>query len=389
MYLNRVSSKSNSGMYVDMSHSCEPVTAARTPLALVDNSAATNVVANTATNMRSTDKVSEHLKLAYLRPVIADAMCELQMAVMPSTERHGRVETCDLNLIRLSRFASDGLAYGRLARQSFNETRHVLVMVPIRGVLAFSQAGLSVRCTSGMFVLACSEDEFAFSCHDDAQMWVMRIPADALSARLVSAARYCGRAYDATQGAARLFCDYLQMMGSHLTASHSDQLASLMGGQLLELLVASLQQQQPDSTPCSQSHVREAHLARIEEHLLQSLFDPALSPSQLAQACRISLRYLHLIFKDTGQSVSQRIRDLRLQSAHALLSCPVSQVSVTQVAYTVGFSDHAQFSHAFRKKFGHAPSDMLRRHASKRASPRAPVSKHLCTDQQDCAVTRT
>ena len=137
-----------------------------------------------------------------------------------------------------------------------------------------------------------------------------------------------------------------------------------MGTQLIDLLAVSLQQH-PDALQSSQSAVRDAHLVRIAAHVRRHLCDPELSPERIAQACGISLRYLHQLFKETGQSVSQWIRDLRLQSAHEALSRASRPTSVAQIAYATGFSDHAQFTHAFRKKFGHPPGEMLRQSRSK------------------------
>src|SRR5262249_22633566 len=134
---------------------------------------------------------------------------------------------------------------------------------------------------------------------------------------------------------------------------------SLLSTQLIDLLALSLHQH-PDALQSQQSAVRDAHLARIEAYVRQHLTDPDLSPQKIAQACCISLRYLHLLFKDTGDSISQWIRDLRLQTAHEALSRADKSTSVAQIAYTTGFGDHAQFTHAFRKKFGHPPSDLLR-----------------------------
>jgi len=105
----------------------------------------------------------------------------------------------------------------------------------------------------------------------------------------------------------------------------------------------------------------------------KNLCDPDLAPDSIAQACGISLRYLHLLFKDAEASVCQWIREKRLQSAYEMLQKAAPQTSIAQIAYAVGFSDHAQFSNAFRKKFGQAPSE-LRAPKMARGAGRVPVA---------------
>jgi AraC-like DNA-binding protein len=191
-------------------------------------------------------------------------------------------------------------------------------------------------------------------------MWVLKVPAPALKARVGDPSRFCARQYDRSQGVGRLFSDYLELMTKHCEAKHEDRVMSLMGTQLVDLLAISLQAH-PDALQSQQSAVRDAHLARVEAFVRQHLDDRSLSPQRIAEACGISLRYLHLLFKDTDESVSQWIRDLRLQSAREALARSDRRTSVAQVAYDAGFTDQAQFSHAFRRKFGHAPSDLLRK----------------------------
>ena len=103
-----------------------------------------------------------------------------------------------------------------------------------------------------------------------------------------------------------------------------------------------------------------AHLARIDAYVREHLSDPELSPELLAARHGISLRYLHTLFKDTGQSVSQWIRDLRLQRAHEQLLSASPGTSISQIAYACGFNDQSQFNHAFKRRFEHSPGELLK-----------------------------
>jgi transcriptional regulator GlxA family with amidase domain len=58
----------------------------------------------------------------------------------------------------------------------------------------------------------------------------------------------------------------------------------------------------------------------------------------------------------TGESISSFVNTIRLKVAMKLL-CE-TDMSVKQVAYTVGFSDPKYFSRCFKKKFNYQPSKM-------------------------------
>lgn len=64
----------------------------------------------------------------------------------------------------------------------------------------------------------------------------------------------------------------------------------------------------------------------------------------------------------TGISTSDFIRNIRLEQAARLLK--EQKINVTQVAYTVGFSNLAHFSTVFRKHFGMTPSEYIEREGS-------------------------
>ncbi len=68
---------------------------------------------------------------------------------------------------------------------------------------------------------------------------------------------------------------------------------------------------------------------------------------------RNALRKIRAI---TGLSINEFIRHTRLMEAHKLLRA--SEMNVSEVAYSVGFSDPKYFSLCFKKQFGYSPSEL-------------------------------
>lgn len=105
--------------------------------------------------------------------------------------------------------------------------------------------------------------------------------------------------------------------------------------------------------PADGNSPRTALFERIVAFIDRNLENSALKPSQIADAAGISLRYLHLIFAERGQTVAGWIRARRLARCRAELSKPY--FTVTEIAFRWGFSDAAQFSHAFKAQYGLSP----------------------------------
>ena len=77
----------------------------------------------------------------------------------------------------------------------------------------------------------------------------------------------------------------------------------LLAQQLVDLLVCSVQEDARVLDP-GDSAVRAAHLCRIEAYARRHLADCDLGPERVAQACGISVRYLHALYRDVGQTLS-------------------------------------------------------------------------------------
>ena len=102
----------------------------------------------------------------------------------------------------------------------------------------------------------------------------------------------------------------------------------------------------------------EILMERIMKVVNEHLSDSDFNVETLTREVGISRAQLHRKMKEmTGLPISEFIRNIRLEQAVRLLK--EQKINVTQVAYTVGFSNLAHFSTVFRKQFGVSPSDYI------------------------------
>ena len=98
--------------------------------------------------------------------------------------------------------------------------------------------------------------------------------------------------------------------------------------------------------------ISPAALARIEARL-QDLESGPPSLAALAKELDLSPRHLTRVFKAaTGQTISQRFRDLQLERAADLLA---TDRSLVEIALACGFRAQSHFTTAYRTRFGCPP----------------------------------
>jgi len=285
---------------------------------------------------------------------IASAYFPLDLHFREADRFSGDLTTWQFGNVSISRLTCDALQYLRLPHH-FRSVREeeFLVTVPVTTEVFFSQCGREVTCRPGGFFLERSSEPYHFSHNEAADMWVLKVEGDTLGGRMRAPDRFCTLQFGASNGAGGLFTDMLQLLPDRYDGL-TQEARSAVGCQLIDLLVLAIKAD--DRVLASgNSTVRSAHLSRIEAYIRTNLQDCRLDPSRIARACGISTRYLHELFKDTGLTVRNWIREQRLAACWEALGNPNNVQSAAEIAYSWGFNDQAQFSRAFKAEFGLPP----------------------------------
>ena len=103
-----------------------------------------------------------------------------------------------------------------------------------------------------------------------------------------------------------------------------------------------------------------AHRMRIRSHIEKHLTDPDLSPTSIAKACQINLRYLHRLYACEEETLARYILRRRLEESARALSSPHRGRSVTEIAFAYGFKSATHFGRAFRDRYRLTPSNYRR-----------------------------
>ena len=184
---------------------------------------------------------------------------------------------------------------------------------------------------------------------------VVIIPRQLLEQRGVPLDRFQAQQISAREGAGRLAHDFVISAFNEapaLAASCELQVADT----LLDLVLLPF-----FSESCSRRSGRAALSSRIKALIRQNLNDPDLSVEQLSSALDCTKRYLHMSFADESTTITSYIWQKRLEKCLEELELrPRSGKTLTDIAFSWGFSSSSHFTHLFKKRYGMPPSAIQR-----------------------------
>ena len=112
-----------------------------------------------------------------------------------------------------------------------------------------------------------------------------------------------------------------------------------------------------NESPAKAATLDELFLQKLRDYVEAHLENSELNVHDLCEVVHLGHTQTYRKIKAlTGQTPTLFIRTARLQRAKALLQ--TTQLTVAQIAYTVGFSDPNYFSRVFQKEFSLKPSEV-------------------------------
>ncbi|MCZ6828674.1 MAG: helix-turn-helix domain-containing protein, partial [Gammaproteobacteria bacterium] len=186
---------------------------------------------------------------------------------------------------------------------------------------------------------------------------IVQMPRTVLARHLLDPEKYTAVSISGRSGlGAILFNFMLSLAGELYTVEDApDEFSENLVNMIAMAFSSSVILEQSDGP----SLAREAIKRRVRQYIDNNLRNPDLSNAQIAEAQRISTRYLHKLFEDEKQTIHNLILNKRMEKAHQMLSDPAYAAhSIEAIAYNLGFSGPAHFSRSFKKHFDQNPSDV-------------------------------
>ena len=230
------------------------------------------------------------------------------------------------------------------------------ILFDLRGREVIRQDDREATLAPGDFVLWDSERAMEFRVLAPLHKLTLLVPKPRLQAVLGDAERYAGSVVPGSLPAGGMAADVLRRLARGF-ATIEDGAAGAVIDPVLGLIAAALMAGRPVPQPTG-GHAES--FRRFCQDIERNLGDVTLTPSRIAAAQGVSLRYLHLVFAEQGVSVGRWIRQRRLWHCHREVMQAGPGRTLTEIAFRWGFNDMAHFSRAFKAQYGVPPSELRR-----------------------------
>jgi AraC family transcriptional regulator, positive regulator of tynA and feaB len=168
----------------------------------------------------------------------------------------------------------------------------------------------------------------------------------------------------------RLVSDFLALITTHSESVAST--AGVLAEQALDLFASALVRA-ADSSGALVSSARFLVSTRLRAAIHRRISDPSLTPSDVAAAAGVSVRYANAVLIHEQTSVARLIQTERLERCRRALSDRrLAYRTIADIAYGWGFSDMTHFGRRFKTAYGQLPSEYRRQHSGSISS--VPVS---------------
>lgn len=260
-----------------------------------------------------------------------------------------------LDRIKLACVASNALTVHR-RKQDITDISDALYLVKfqLKGESVLQQCGREAHLKPGDFALCSTTEPYQLHLPSGYQQAVLAIPQSTLQELLKSPDDYLGIRMGSEFPTHGLLSQFLFSVVQRLDLL-APAVVKRLETNILDLLITSLEAM-PGTDSAPQDNAVQEHLRRIKRFIAMHLQDSRLSPEFIANAEGISKRYLHMLFKEEGISVSRYIQQQRLEACRrTLASDSMQHLSTTDIALEWGFGDLSHFHRCFKAQYSVTP----------------------------------
>jgi len=309
----------------------------------------------------TTDALPEAKRFSFWRDAVCNSFAHVDCFRLSDRPFTGEIATARVKGIQFSCVRGSAHRAVRTPRQIRRYSEEVVfINLQTRGTWWSSQDGREAILEPGDFAYFDSTRPFEGVQREPFEQIVLQVPRDLWLRRIGHTEPLTGRAVRADTPIGGMVSNALRQIMP--IAEHADEATV---HRLMELSLALL------ATACGEllsprtadhSTGRLALVCRAKAVIEEHLHVPGLNPEMIADALKISVRYLQELFREEDLTLSRWIWSRRLERCRQDLADPLlAGKSISQIAFSWGFSDFSHFSHRFKADFSVSPSE-FRRH---------------------------
>jgi AraC-like DNA-binding protein len=306
----------------------------------------------------STDQVPPAARVGFWGDWVNRLFSGLKSDLYGDTDFDGRMTTVhagDIVLTRLEANRHRVMRSSSLAHAS--ETAYLKIVAPYVGCAGVEQQGREAWVTPDQWSIYDTTDSYAVANPVRVEHLIVMVPKARLVERGLALDPLMARRLGGSGGVARLALETMRSAYRELPGM-SEAAARGVGDAITQFVHLSMLDLAGIGTAVTQ---REALRERIKQHVAEHLGDPGLTVDAIAHALNCSRRHLYNAFSEEPDGVAGYILRRRLENCRSSLANRAhDHRSITDIAFSSGFSNMAHFSRVFRAHLGMPPSDYRR-----------------------------
>jgi AraC-like DNA-binding protein len=277
-----------------------------------------------------------------------------------------RVEFAQFGAVGLGRLEGTMRRIARTPRHVAADPSDMLCLALNRGPssIACFQRGRDVVLNPGTATLVTNSHASDVVAKADNACFTVSMPRDRLADFVADVEDLVARPLDPGNAALRHLRRYIEILTGPDGLGNDPALNEHVGTSLLDLVALALGAGRDAAQTARMRGQRAARVQEIVAEIRARFADPAFTPHQAARKIGLSARALQNLLQETGSTFTERVMELRLQKARAILANPRHNgIKIGDIAFACGFNEASYFDRRFRARFGASPTQFRGRNA--------------------------
>ncbi len=236
-------------------------------------------------------------------------------------------------------------------------------LTPLEGGGVFRHYGHEIALGAGDFTLCDNGLPHRLDVGERTRLMVLRVPPELLRRRLPEPEKLCGLRLASGLAMTAAAGDLVRSLWEQVQAGVPEAFGERLAGHLLDILATAYAM--GFGAELADAAQGSSHRVRLKQYVEARLDDPELGPGKVAEALRISPRYLRMIAAAEGETLSGYILRRRLEECAKQIASPLWRGrTLTEAAFAWGFNSASHFTRTFKARFGVTPTEYRELHAT-------------------------
>jgi AraC family transcriptional regulator, positive regulator of tynA and feaB len=302
----------------------------------------------------STRSVHKRERVEYWQHLCCRTYAELDLAPRDHRNFEGELRRSFAGPFSFAKVSSSAASVTRSEEHVTDASSHRFeIFLTLQGESASLHNGQRAMLSPGDFTLVDLSLPYRFEFDNVCSAVSIGMPKSVFGHYLPAPGQYLGKAMSGLTGVNRVASVMINCLCDQVQSGALCELGPAMVRGVLDVLATAYMSV---SATAPESATASARRVQIRAYIEANLRDPRLTPRSIAAALGISPRYLRLLFSQEDETILRYVSRRRLEEAmRELNSSAWRGTNITEIAYHWGFGDAAQFSRAFRERFGVSP----------------------------------